>query len=80
MKEIIYYQKADWEIPIKDFFDELFIKNKKLLSKIYWKVENLKFWFIWMNDVKFIKDKVYELRIKESSNIFKNILFYFWVR
>ncbi len=75
MKEIIHYEKENWDCPIEEFFNELHLKNKKMLSKALWRIENLKYWFIWYEDIKFIKDKLYELRIKESSNISR--IFYF---
>lgn len=58
-----------------DFIDSLKNTNKKLFAKIYWKIKILWNWNIGINDVKFIKDKVYELRIKSSSDISR--IFYF---
>jgi len=75
MKEIVYYQKENWKIPVLEFINSLKLNNQKLFSKIYWKIKILWMWLTWNDDIKFIKDKIYELRIKNSSDISR--IFYF---
>jgi len=69
MKEIVYYKKENWKIPVYEFLEELSKNNPKLVSKILYKIDLLKNLNLWNEDVKSLKDKIYELRIKCSSNI-----------
>lgn len=78
MKQIIFYQKQSWEIPVKDFLDDLEIKNPQLYSKVRIKIKLLMINSLWNEDVKHIWDKIYELRIKQSSNISR--IFYFTIQ
>jgi len=75
MKNIIYYQKKNWKIPFLEFIDKLQGKNKKLEAIIYNKISLLSIDKLSFNDIKFIKDKVYELRIKDSLWFYR--IFYF---
>lgn len=78
MKEIIFYQKQNWEIPMKIFLDNIEIKNPKLFSKIWMKIKLLISYNVWNDDIKYIWEKIYELRIKQSSNISR--IFYFTIQ
>lgn len=78
MKEIILYQKRNWEIPVKIFLDDLEIKNPKLYSKTWLKIKLLIVDNLWNEDIKYIWDKIYELRLKQSSNISR--IFYFTIK
>ena len=75
MKKIIYYQKENGKIPVKDFLDETLFNNKKLGAKIFSKLEMLSFWILTNKDTKYIQDKIYELRIRDGNNISR--IFYF---
>lgn len=74
-KEIIFYQKENWDIPIKNYFDELKINNGHLLAKIISKIELLSKDLLWIDDIKYLKEKIFELRVKKWSNISR--IFYF---
>ena len=78
MKEIVYYQKENWKIPVYEFLEKLSKNDPKLVSKILYKIDLLKIWKLWNEDIKFLKDKIYELRIKFSSNISR--IFYFSIK
>ena len=79
MKKIIYYRKENWEYPFVSIMDILEITNKKIFAKISFKIDLLSKWKLWNEDVKYIWDKIYELRIKQSSNIFRTFYFtYKW--
>ena len=75
MKQIVYYSKPNWEIPIKFFLDEIKMTNIKLFDKIIFKIDLLSEESLWQQDVKYIWNKLYELRIKQSTNISR--VFYF---
>jgi phage-related protein len=75
MKEVIYYTKENWECPFTSFMDILEVTNIKLFTKIFFKINLLSYWKLWSEDIKYIWDKIYELRIKQSSNISR--IFYF---
>lgn len=77
MKEIIFYQKQSWEIPMKIFLDDLSFLNNDLYAKNLQKIDLLAIDKLWQEDVKYIWDKIYELRIKQSSNISR--IFYFTI-
>lgn len=72
MKNIVYYKKENWKIPFYEFINNI---NKKLFSKVFFKLELLASDLLWVDDVKYIKDKIYELRIKDENNIIR--VFYF---
>lgn len=72
MKEIIYYEKENWNIPFLDFLKKLDIQ---LSSKIFHKTELLLIGKLWDWDVKYIKEKIYELRIRDENNYYR--VFYF---
>jgi len=74
-KKVILYRKENGDIPIKIFFDELKNTNKQLLAKILAKIDLLNMDLLGSDDVKFLEDKIYELRIKKQSNIGR--VFYF---
>jgi phage-related protein len=78
MKQIILYQKQNWEIPVKIFLDDLAYINTDLHSKILQKIDLLSINRLWKEEVKYIWDKIYELRIKQSSNISR--IFYFTIQ
>ena len=77
MKQIIFYQKQSGDIPMKNYLDDLETKNPKLYSKIWLKIKLLVVDNLWNDDIKYIWDKIYELRIKQSSNISR--IFYFTI-
>ena len=74
-KKVIFYRKENGDIPVKIFFDELKNTNNQLLAKILAKIDLLSMDSLWMDDVKYLDDKIYELRIKKQSNIGR--VFYF---
>lgn len=78
MKEIIFYQKQSWEIPMKIFLDDLSFLNNDLYAKTLQKIDLLSIDKLWQEDVKYIWNKIYELRIKQSSNISR--IFYFIIQ
>ncbi len=78
MKQIIFYQKQNWKIPVKEFLNELSIKNPDLNAKILQKIDLLLLDKLWNDEVKYIWDKIYELRVKQSTNISK--IFYFTIQ
>jgi len=79
MKEIVYYRKENWKIPIKLIINFLKENNPKILAKLYYKLDLLKFNLLWINDIKYLKEWIYELRIKENSNIIRTFYFlYNW--
>lgn len=75
MKEIIFYKKPNWIIPIEDFLEEIRLKNWELHAKILQKIDLLWLEKLGHDEVKYIWDKIYELRVKQSSNISR--VFYF---
>jgi len=75
MKKIIYYQKENGEIPVEDFLVALAWKNFILANKIRSKILALSIWRLWNQDVKYIEDKIYELRVRDKNNISR--VFYF---
>lgn len=75
MKQIIYYEKENWKIPVKIIINFLNKNNEKMLSKFYYKLDLLKFDLLWKEDIKYIKNNIYELRIRDESNISR--FFYF---
>lgn len=78
MKQIIFYQKQNGKIPVKEFLNELVIKNPYFNAKILQKIDLLLLDRLWNDEVKYIWDKIYELRIKQSSNISR--IFYFTIK
>ena len=44
MKKVIYYKKVNWDSSILDFIKILNKTNKKLLTKILFKIELLSKW------------------------------------
>ena len=72
MKIILYYKKENWKIPFYEFINNI---NENLFSKVFFKIELLASNLLWKNDVKYIKDKIFELRIKNENNIIR--VFYF---
>lgn len=77
-KKVILYKKENWEIPIEIFFDELKVKNNQLLAKILSKIDLLSLDLLWNEEVKYLEDKIYELRVKKQSNISR--IFYFTIQ
>lgn len=75
MRKIIYYQKENGKIPVKDFIEELLLKNKWLVSKIQTKITMLSLGITGNKDIKYVRDKIYELRIMDKNNISR--VFYF---
>ncbi|MFA5916979.1 MAG: type II toxin-antitoxin system RelE/ParE family toxin [Candidatus Gracilibacteria bacterium] len=78
MKQIIFYQKQNGKVPVKEFLNELAIKNSDLNAKILQKIDLLLLDRLGKDEVKYIGDKIYELRIKQSSNISR--IFYFTIQ
>lgn len=78
MKQIILYQKQNWKIPVKEFLNDLATKNPDLYAKILQKIDLLLLDRLWSDEVKYIWDKIYELRIKQSTNISR--IFYFTIQ
>ncbi len=79
MKDIIYYEKENWKKPLIIFYNFLKKNNKQLLTKIYFKIDLLAYDKLSVDDVKYLKEKIYELRIKDQSNICRVFYFiYFW--
>lgn len=74
-KEVIFYQKTNWDIPVKKFLDSLKIKNPQMLAKILSKIDLLSQDLLWEEDIKFLKEKVYELRVKKSTDISRILYF-----
>lgn len=75
--EIIFYKKEDGKIPVKEFLDSL---ESKMKAKVAKEIELLK---IRGNDLrephtKHIEDGIFELRIKQSSDI-SRILYFFTI-
>ncbi|EKE28368.1 MAG: hypothetical protein ACD_3C00067G0002 [uncultured bacterium (gcode 4)] len=77
-KEIIFYQKENWDIPVKMFLDSLKIKDPYLLATILNKLELLSLNLLWLDDLKYLGDRIFELRIKKSSNISQIFYFTLW--
>lgn len=42
MKEVIYYKKENWKIPINKVIEIMNKKNEKMLAKFYYKLDLLK--------------------------------------
>lgn len=78
MKQIILYQKENWDIPVKIFLENLEKNNPKLYTKTWLKIKLLLVDSLWNEDIKNIWDKIFELRIKQSSNISR--IFYFTIK
>lgn len=78
MKELIFYQKENWEIPMKKFLDKIEKNNPKFYAKIWLQIKLLLIDSLWNEDIKNIWDKIFELRIKQSSNISR--VFYFTIK
>ena len=78
MKQIIFYQKKNWEMPVKNFLEDLAFLNTDLHAKVLQKIDLLAIDKLWQEDVKYIGDKIYELRVKQSSNISR--IFYFTIQ
>ncbi len=75
MKQILYYSKENGKIPVRDFLIDLEKKNTSLMLKIRSKIQLLSLGLLGENDVKFIQDKIYELRVRDGNNISR--VFYF---
>ena len=69
MKKILYYTKSNGITPFIKFMNKLKSDNKKLFAKILFRIDLLSDWNLWSDDMKYIWNKIYELRIKHSSNI-----------
>lgn len=74
-KEIIFYRKANGDVPVQDFLGDLYKKNRTLFAKVVTKIKLLGKELLGTDDVKYIGDKIYELRVKKSSDIVR--IFYF---
>lgn len=77
-KKVILYKKENWEIPIEIFFNELKGKNNQLLAKILSKIDLLSLDLLWNEEVKYLEDKIYEIRVKKQNNISR--IFYFTIQ
>lgn len=75
MKKIIYYQNKNWKSPLVKFLKDLSKKQPKLLAKILYKIDLLEQSLLSEKDVKFIQDKIFELRISFSWNISRVLYF-----
>ena len=76
MSQIYYYLKSNQRCPIEIFFDRLESTNSKLYSKIFVKLDRLKTGCeMCTGDIKHVEGKIYELRVKQSTNISR--IFYF---
>lgn len=79
MKKIVYYEKENWNIPVNKIINYLENKNEEMLAKFYYKLDYLKLGLLWKDDVKYIKNKIFELRIRSDSNISRFFYFhYIW--
>ena len=74
MWDIIFYEKEDGTIPVRDFLDSLPIKHH---AKALRDIDVLEEYGTRLTEpnVKHIKDKLWELRIKSASDISR--IFYF---
>ena len=72
---VIYYTKKDGQNPVKEFIDS---QNKKMITKIMMCICLLKEYGINIPRLysKHIEDGIFELRIKQSSDITR-ILYFF---
>lgn len=75
--EIVFYEKENGEIPVKDFLDNLDIKMRK---KALGQIVILESYGRTLREPysKYIKDGIFELRIKFSSDITR-IFYFFYV-
>ena len=72
MKSIIVYRKENWKCPFDIFIDNL---SDDLVSKITYKINLLLVDLLCINDVKYLREKIFELRVKDKNNIVR--VFYF---
>ena len=74
MWNIIFYEKSDGTIPVRELFNDLPVK---LHAKVIWELELLEQsgTALGMPYVRHIEDRLWELRIKLSSDITR--VFYF---
>ncbi|QFR39644.1 type II toxin-antitoxin system RelE/ParE family toxin [Candidatus Gracilibacteria bacterium 28_42_T64] len=75
MKEVIYYEKENGAIPMKIFLTKMAHEQPGLLSKVYGKIKLSSFDLLGAGDVKYIKNGIFELRIRYGNNIGR--MFYF---
>ncbi len=75
--EIVFYEKENGEIPVKDFLDSLDIKMRK---KALGQIVILESYGRTLREPysKYIKDGIFELRIQFSSDI-SRIFYFFYV-
>ena len=79
-KEICYYVTENSKVPVEEYLWTLRIQKPKLYTKVLVKIELLSK-NNWMcdGDVKHFDGKIFELRIKHSSNI-SRVFFYTFER
>lgn len=74
---VIFYEKENGEIPVKNFLDSL---DKKMRKKALGQISTLELYGRTLREPysKYIKDGIFELRIKFSSDI-SRIFYFFYV-
>ena len=75
MKKIVYYTQLNGNIPLEKFYAQIFKTYSALLTKIYHKID-----LLWSNqlgneEVKYLWDKIYELRIR-SKHYFPRVIYF----
>lgn len=78
--EIIFYTKDNGKVPVAEFLDNLELLNEELWAKAIIKIDLLAEFGFKLTEphVKFIKNGVYELRIKFDNNHTR--IFYFFAK
>ena len=72
-----YYVLSNGKSPVKELLNDL--EDKKLKAKVYWVISLLETHSRQLNDkyIKYLREGVFELRIKHSTNIVRCLFFYY---
>lgn len=75
--EVVFYETEDGEMPVKSFLKSC--QDKKLKAKIYKTIELLEMQGYELREPysKYLEDGIFELRIKQGSNISRVLYFFF---
>lgn len=72
---VVYYQKADGNVPLLDWLDSL---SEKVRAKCYVRIERLRDWGHELRrpEADMLRDGIYELRVKFGSVNYRMLYFF----
>jgi len=74
--EVLFYKKANGQVPIKDFLDELVARDRdKCLARLKWLKDRGH--EIGPPVSKFLRDGIYELRVTGANRAYRMLYFFF---